>query len=63
VVKAGAKVVLSGFIGPKAFQALRTVGVTMGQDVDGMTVREAVELFKAGKVSIAEQATKPGHWA
>ena len=62
VVNSGAKVVLSGFVGPKAFAALNAAGVRIGQGVDGMTVREAVEQYKAGKVEIASKPSKPGHW-
>lgn len=63
VANSGAKVVLSGFIGPKAFQALNAAGIKIGQGVDGMTVREAVERFKAGQVEIAAGPSKQGHWA
>ena len=62
VVNSGAQVVLSGFVGPKAFAGLDAAGIVIGQGVDGMTVREAVERYKAGKVEIASKASKPGHW-
>ena len=54
----GAKVVLSGYIGPKAFQALTAVGIKIGQDCDNMTVREAVEKFKNGKIPIADKPNR-----
>lgn len=56
VANAGAKIVLSGYVGPKAFTALKAVGISVGQDVEDMTVREAVELYKQGKVAMAEEA-------
>lgn len=56
VANADAQAVLSGYVGPKAFTALTAAGIQVGQDVDGMTVREAVEKFKAGDVSIASEA-------
>lgn len=62
VVNSGAKVVLSGFVGPKAFQALNAAGIQIGQGVDGLTVREAVERYKAGQVEMASGPTKQGHW-
>lgn len=53
VARAGAGVVLSGYIGPKAFQALTAAGIKVGQDCDDMTVREAIEKFKKGEIPIA----------
>jgi len=60
VAHAGAKVVLTGFVGPKAFQALSAVGIGIGQNVEGVTVREAVEQYKAGKVDIASEPNSVG---
>lgn len=54
VANAGAQVLLSGYVGPKAFTALQAAGVRVGQDVDGMTVGEAVDKFKQGGVSMAD---------
>lgn len=54
VARAGAKVVLTGFVGPKAFQALQAAGVKVGQKLDGLTVRQAVERFKQGQVEMAD---------
>lgn len=54
VANAGAQVLLSGYVGPKAFTALKAAGVLVGQDVDGMTVGEAVEKFKRGEVAMAD---------
>ena len=36
---AGVTVVLSGYVGPKAFEALKAAGIKVCQDLDGMTVR------------------------
>lgn len=57
VVNAGAQVVLSGYVGPKAFAALEAAGVGVGQDVDGMTVGEAVEKFKRGEITIVNSSS------
>lgn len=54
VANAGATVLLSGFVGPKAFSALKAAGISVGQDVDNMTVREAVEKYKSGGVTMAD---------
>jgi predicted Fe-Mo cluster-binding NifX family protein len=61
VAASGARVLLTGFVGPKAFQALSAAGITIGQNVDAWTVREAVERFKAGKVTLADAPNRRGH--
>lgn len=54
VANAGAQVLLTGYVGPKAHTALTAAGIQIGQDVDGLTVQEAVEKFKAGQVTMAD---------
>lgn len=58
IVNAGAGVLLTGYVGPKAFSALKAAGVKIGQNLDNMTVAEAVELYKAGKVEFADAPNK-----
>lgn len=53
VVNSGAGVVLSGFVGPKAYSALEAAGVKIGQGLDGLTVGQAVEKYKAGEVNLS----------
>jgi predicted Fe-Mo cluster-binding NifX family protein len=47
VAEAGAEMVLTGHIGPKAFGVLNAAGIKVISDASG-TVREAVEHFKQG---------------
>lgn len=54
IADAGAGVLLTGRVGPKALQALQAAGIEIGEDFDGMTVREAVERFTATAGSPAE---------
>ncbi len=61
VAKSGAKIVLSGYVGPKAFSTLQAVGITVYQDLDNMTVREAVERYKRGQAEAAQEPNSPGH--
>ena len=61
VVRAGAKVVLTGYVGPKAFQALQAAGITVAQNLQNLTVREAVERYTSGKVELATGPNRRGH--
>ncbi|MEW5773306.1 MAG: DUF134 domain-containing protein [Thermodesulfobacteriota bacterium] len=58
VAAAGARVVLTGFVGPKAFAALNAAGIKVGQDLDGLTVAEAVARYRAGQVRMADGPNK-----
>ncbi len=58
IVQAGAEVLLSGHIGPKAFQALSAAGVTVGQNCANLTVREAVKRFVQGEIAPATESNK-----
>lgn len=54
VVSAGVEAVLTGFVGPKAFQALAATGIRVAQNLENMSVREAVEHYLKGEVTWAE---------
>jgi predicted Fe-Mo cluster-binding NifX family protein len=56
----GVGVVLTGFVGPKAFQALAAVGIRIGQNLENMTVRQALDKFKQGQVPVAEAPNRTG---
>jgi len=61
VVRSGAKALLSGHCGPKAFRVLAAAGVKVYTS-DATTVAEALEHFKAGKLKEAGNADVEGHW-
>ena len=58
IANAGAQVLLTGYVGPKAFQALNAAGIKVGQDLEGVTVGEAVTRFKSGQVTMADGPNK-----
>jgi predicted Fe-Mo cluster-binding NifX family protein len=60
VARAGVSCLLTGFVGPKAFQALSAAGIKIGQNLEGLTVRQAVERFKSGQVEMAHTANRDG---
>ncbi|MHC1700424.1 MAG: NifB/NifX family molybdenum-iron cluster-binding protein [Humidesulfovibrio sp.] len=59
VARAGVQTLLSGFVGPKAFQALQAGGIQVIQNVEGMSVAQAVEKFKRGELSAADAPNAP----
>ena len=48
IAEAGATVLLSGVVGPKAAQALSAVGVAVVEGMENMTVGQAVAKYRAG---------------
>jgi predicted Fe-Mo cluster-binding NifX family protein len=60
VVEQGAEAVLSGNLGPNAFDVLEAAGIPVYLISEG-TVREAVEAFKAGRVQRIGDANVVAH--
>ncbi len=60
IVRAGANCLLTGFVGPKAFKALTAAKIKVGQNLDGLTVGQAVERFKNGQVEMAQAPNRTG---
>ena len=58
IINAGASVLLTGSVGPKAFSALKAGGVKIGHNLGGKTVAEAVEAFKAGNVEYTDSPNR-----
>ncbi len=61
VVEEGAEVILTGHCGPKAFVTLQAAKVKVAVNVSGK-VREAIEKYKKGEVSYADNPNVQGHW-
>jgi len=60
MVNKGVNVVISGNMGPNAFQVLSTAGVKVATGAYG-TVKEAVEMYKSGKLTEAGASTVAAH--
>jgi predicted Fe-Mo cluster-binding NifX family protein len=60
IASKGAKVLITGNVGPNAFQALSAVGIKIVTGAYG-TVREAVEKYKRGELKETSSPTVGGH--
>ncbi len=61
VINAGAKAVISGHLGPNAFKVITAAGIE-AYTASNMTVREAVESYRNGKLPKLDGADVGGHW-
>ena len=61
VANKGAKVVITGNIGPNAFQALSTLGIKTFVGASG-NIRKAVEAYKKGELDEAKTSTVRSHF-
>ena len=62
VAATGARIVLTGYVGPKAFMALQAAGIKVGQDLENITAQEAVERYRNNQVKVASGPNREGHW-
>ncbi|MFH1075626.1 MAG: NifB/NifX family molybdenum-iron cluster-binding protein [Pseudomonadota bacterium] len=62
VARLGAKSVVTGHCGPKAFRVLMAAGIKIF-NTDAKTVAEALEQYRDGKLGEAKSADVEGHWA
>ncbi|MGD8565783.1 MAG: NifB/NifX family molybdenum-iron cluster-binding protein [Candidatus Bathyarchaeota archaeon] len=56
----GVEVLITGNVGPNAFQALASTGIKIVVGADG-TVREAIDKYKKGELKEAQSPTVRGH--
>ncbi len=61
VVKTGAKAVVTGNCGPKAFRVLEDAGVKVF-NTDAATISEALGRYREGRLPEATTANVEGHW-
>ena len=62
VINMGAKVVITGNVGPNAFKVLSATGLKIVTGASG-SVREAVEKYKSGQLQDVNNPTVGGHFA
>ncbi|GAB6267796.1 dinitrogenase iron-molybdenum cofactor biosynthesis protein [Smithella sp. SC_K08D17] len=61
IARQGAKALFTGHCGPKAFRVLESAGIKIF-NTSAATVKEALELYLAGKLNEAKSADVEGHW-
>jgi predicted Fe-Mo cluster-binding NifX family protein len=61
VARSGARCLVTGHCGPKAFRVLSAAGIKV-YNTDAPTVAEALERYRAGQLAEAESADVEGHW-
>lgn len=62
VARSGAKALVTGHCGPKAFRVLSAAGIKV-YNTDAATVEEALERFRTGKLEMAPSGDVEAHWA
>jgi predicted Fe-Mo cluster-binding NifX family protein len=62
LLDAQADVLIACNVGPKAMAALTAAGVKIAQCPAGLSLRQAVEEFKSGKLQMLTEANVEGHW-
>ncbi len=61
IVDNGAEVLITGFVGPKAFVVLESAGIKIVSGAEGR-VEDVIRDFKAGKLKESQTANVEGHW-
>jgi predicted Fe-Mo cluster-binding NifX family protein len=62
VARLGAKALVTGHCGPKAFRVLLAAGIKV-YTTDAPTVVEALDQYRSGKLAEADSANAQSHWA
>ena len=62
VASTGAKAIVTGHCGPKAFRILSASNIAI-YNTDAATVQEALDLFNDNQLKQADRADVEGHWA
>ncbi len=60
VIQRGAQAVVTGNVGPNAYQVFQSAGIPVYR-LEAGTVRQAVEACRAGRLSAAQSASGPEH--
>ncbi len=62
VSKHGARVLITGHCGPKAFSTLKAAGIEVFTGAEGLSVSQAVEKYRSGQLNATHSSDVTGHW-
>ena len=62
ISKHGARVLITGHCGPKAFSTLKAAGIEVIIGADGLSVSEAVDKYQSGQLHATNSSDVTGHW-
>lgn len=58
----GAQVLITGHCGPKAYGTLKAAGIEVVSGAEGLTVAQALEKYKSGRLNALDSPDVTGHW-
>ncbi|MBN2243908.1 MAG: NifB/NifX family molybdenum-iron cluster-binding protein [Acidobacteria bacterium] len=58
----GARVLITGHCGPKAFSTLKAAGIEVVTGAEGLSVSQAVDKYRSGQFNAANSSDVRGHW-
>jgi len=58
----GATVLITGHCGPQAFQTLKAADVEIYTGAEGLTISQALEKLKEGRLNSTDSSDVRGHW-
>lgn len=58
----GARVLITGHCGPKAFDTLKAAGIEVVIGAEGLTITQALEEYKSGQLETTNSSDVTGHW-
>lgn len=61
IARLGAQALITGHCGPKAFRVLKAAGIKI-YNTSAASIKEALELYTAGKLAEATSSDVEGHW-
>ncbi len=61
VLEYGAKILITGFCGPNAFNILKTSGIKVADRVNGRVI-DVVENYKSGQLVFSNHANTEAYW-
>ncbi len=62
ISKHGARILITGHCGPKAFSTLKAAGIEVFTGAEGLSVSQAVDKYRSGQLNATNSSDVTGHW-